>query len=172
MRHASAALLLLAPLSLCGCGYALVGRVSNLPEDIQTVYVRPLENRTTRSQVEQILTQAIANELVTRQRLRIANELAAADSELGGTVTAFGVTPVTFDEAGRATSYEISISAQMVFKRVGDEEIIWSRDHYQFRQNYVIDISETGYFDRENIALEDVSEEFAETLVTDLLEGF
>ena len=41
--------LIIATGLLSGCGYALVGRGSNIPEDIKTVYIKPLENRTQRS---------------------------------------------------------------------------------------------------------------------------
>jgi outer membrane lipopolysaccharide assembly protein LptE/RlpB len=157
---------------LAGCGYNLVGRASNLPADVREVYVRPFANQTPRAQAEQLLTQAIADEMVTRQRLRVVGAPEEADAELAGTVTGFGVTPVTFDPNGRATEYEISITAQVEFRRQGSDEILWSSDHYLFRENYPVDLTETGYFDQENLAIERVAERFAETLVTDLLEGF
>jgi len=59
-------------LTLTGCGYALVGRASsNVPEDVREVYIRPLENQTQRTQVEQALTRAIADEMVTRNRFSV-----------------------------------------------------------------------------------------------------
>lgn len=166
---------LLTPLVLVlvtGCGYALVGRGSNIPEDVRRVYLEPLENRTTRSQVEQFLTQAIADELVTRQRFVLAASDAEADAILEGAVVAFVVTPVTFGADGRASEYEITITAQMSFKRTGSDDVLWSNDRYVFRENYAIDPSEAGFFDRENVAIVDSAERFAETVVTDLLEGF
>jgi len=160
-------------LALSGCGYALVGRGSNIPEDIKSVYLRPLENRTQRSQVEQALTRAVADELVTRQRFAVVGSEAEATAEILGAVTGFGVTPVTFDQEGRATEYEIAITAQITFKRVGTEgQVIWKSDRYTFRENYPVDPSSAEYFDREDQAIELASQRFAETLVTNLLEGF
>jgi outer membrane lipopolysaccharide assembly protein LptE/RlpB len=171
-RHAA----LLALLALCfvtsACGYALVGRASNVPEDVKRVYLRPFENRTPRPQVEQILTRAIADELVTRQRFAVASDAAAADAEISGSVVGFAVTPVTFDNNGRAIEYEISITSQVRFRRLADDQTLWSNDRYLFRQSYPLEVSEAGYFDRENLAIEDVAERFAETMVSDLLEGF
>jgi len=57
-------------------------------------------------------------------------------------------------------------------KRVGSDDTLWSNDHYLFRQNYPIEVSETGYFDRETLAIDQVALKFAETMVSDLLEGF
>jgi outer membrane lipopolysaccharide assembly protein LptE/RlpB len=160
-------------LTLAGCGYALVGRGANIPEDVRSVYLQPLQNRTQRSQVEQALTRAIADELVTRQRFAVVGSEAEANAEILGAVTGFGVTPVTFDQEGRATEYEISITAQITFKRTGAEgAVLWKSDRYTFRENYPVDPSSSAYFDREDQAIEEASERFAETLVTNLLEGF
>ncbi|HXU29732.1 MAG TPA: LPS assembly lipoprotein LptE [Thermoanaerobaculia bacterium] len=170
LLSASLAALLLA---LSGCGYALVGRGSTIPEDVRSVYLQPLANRTQRSQVEQALTRAIADELVTRQRFAVVGSETEANAEILGAVTGFGVTPVTFDTEGRATEYEISITAQVTFKRVGTEgAVLWKSDRYTFRENYPVDPSSTEYFDREDQAIETASKRFAETLVTNLLEGF
>jgi outer membrane lipopolysaccharide assembly protein LptE/RlpB len=158
-----------------GCGYALVGRASTLPTEVRRIFVRPLDNRTPRAQVEQFLTTAIADELVTRQRFSLVQSAAEADAELAGTVTAFAVTPVTFDAQGRATEYEIAITARVAFRRTGEGEpaaMLWSNDRYVFRQSYPVQVSETGYFDQEDAAIRDAAERFAETMVSDLLEGF
>ena len=166
-------LLLLFLLSLTGCGYALVGRgASNIPADVREVYVRPLENRTQRTQVEQALTRAIANEMVTRNRFSVSGNAEEADAELSGAVIGFDVRPVAFDTSGRATQYEIVVIAQIAFKRVGSDEVIWSNDRYVFRESYEIEATETAYFDREDEAIEEAAEKFAETMVSDLLEGF
>jgi len=170
--YAAAAALSLAALATAGCGYALVGRGSNLPADIKSVYLKPFENQTARSQVEQILTRALAEELVTRHRFSVVNDAAQADAELSGAVQSFAVTPVTFDSQGRATEYEISIVAKVAFKRTGSDAVLWSNDRYLFRENYPVEVSETGYFDRETLAIEQVAGKFAETMVSDLLEGF
>lgn len=230
-RRCAAALLGASFLILSGCGYALVGRGSNLPEDIREVYIRPLENRTPRSQVEQELTRAIADELVQRQRFAVVGSPEEADAEISGAVVFYGATPITFDAEGRATEYEIAITAQIVFKRTGgaptttapatgaaatavsadatgtaagatppagtpatpgtpaapgtippgapgapatqaiDPSIIWSNDRYTFRETYEI-AADANYVDLEDEAIQEAAERFAETMVSDLLEGF
>lgn len=164
-------------LPLASCGYALVGRASNVPAEVRAVYLQPLANQTQRAQVDQILTQAIAEELVTRHRFDVVSAADGADATLSGAVLAAGLTPVTFDPGGRATEYEISIVVKVEFRRKPAEpekpgEVIWASDRYVFRESYPLEVSETGFFDRENIALEEAAERFAETMVSDLLEGF
>lgn len=171
LRKGLPAAILLSALSAAGCGYALVGRGSNIPEDVQIIYLAPLENNTRRAQVEQILLQAIADEVVLRGRFDLATE-EGADAVLDGTITGFLVTPVRFDADGLAEEYEISISATMEFHRTPGGEILWRNPNYIFRENYVLTPEETSFFDREILAIEAVAELFAKTLLTDLMEGF
>jgi len=177
MKALRALAILLAAITTAGCGYSLVGRASNLPEDIKNVYVESLENGTQRPQVEQILTQAINEELLTRRRFSVVNSAADADAILRGRVERFGVRPLTFDAQGLVDRFEISITADMKFQRppgpTGEEgEVIWANSRYIFREDYPVEDEGGVYFDRENIAIEETSERFAETLITDLLEGF
>lgn len=157
--------------SFLGCGYALVGRSSNLPEDVRSIYVETLRNQTGRSQVDQIVTRALVQEFVSRQRFQVVGNLAEADAILSGTILSYRVSPVAFLE-GRARQYQVQIGAKMEFKRTGSDEVIWRQDNYLFRETYEAEISETAFFSREDEKLEDTAERFAETVVIDLLEGF
>lgn len=168
---------LAAGLALAGCGYTLVGRASNIPEDIRRVFLQPFENQTTRVEVEQFLTQAIADELVTRPRFELVATENEADAVIRGAVTAFRVAPITFTSDGRAQEYELAIITDVSFRRVpsptGEEgEVIWANDRYQFKESYEVESADSDFFDRENLAIEDSAERFADTMVTDLLEGF
>lgn len=158
--------------TLTGCGYALIGRASNIPDDVRRVHLKPFVNNTARVQVDQILTRAIADELVTRQRFDVLSAEAGADAEIAGTVLSFLVNPVSFDAEGRATEYEISVEAKIVFRRLAPDSVLWENDRYVFRDSYPLEASELGYQDRETPAIEATAKKFAETVITDLLEGF
>ena len=176
--HKLATLLVAAGL-LAGCGYTLVGQASNIPEDVRRVYIEPLTNETQRAQVDQILTQAISDEMVTRRRnFTVSSTRSDADAILRGKVVSFDVRALTFDEDGLANNFEITITADMRFERppnAGEDEgeVIWSSSRYFFREDYPLEEDDgAAYFDRENLAIEETSVRFAESMVTDLLEGF
>jgi outer membrane lipopolysaccharide assembly protein LptE/RlpB len=170
---AALGLLLAAALvaALAGCGYALVGRGNALPPDIKRVYIKPMENRTGRPRVDQAVTLAIGDEMVKRQRFTLTSSREGADAELSGVVVGFGATPVTFDTSGRATAYELSLTASIVFKRIDDDKVIWQNNNYNFRQNFPLSVS-TAYVDLEQSAVDMAAKSFAQTMVSDLLEGF
>lgn len=172
MRRFQHLVLFLMVVSLVGCGYALVGRGSNLPAEVRRVQLMPLENATPRAQVDQILTRALSTELVNRHRFEVLSSPEGADAVLTGKVTSFTLSPVTFDDQGRATEYEIAIVVGVEFKQVAPETLLYKNDSYLFRSSYEVKASELGFQDRETAAIEATAKDFAESLVTDLLEGF
>lgn len=167
------AVLVTAATVLSSCGYSLVGRGSILDPSIRTITVPTLVNRTTRVEVEQQLTQEVANELVSRGRLRLVSDQKAADAILRGSIDTFVLTPVGIEQ-GRATQYQISITANMelVDRRGGDEKVVWKNDQYRFVENYTVSPDTTDAFDQESRAIREIAVRFAQSLVANLLEGF
>ena len=172
MKRLQRSALFLLVVTLAGCGYSLVGRGSNLPPEVRRVLLMPLENATSRSQVDQILTRALSTELVNRKRFEVLSSAEGADAVLTGTVSSFTLSPVTFDDEGRATEYEIAIVVSVKLKQVAPETLLYANDSYLFRSSYEVQASELGFQDRETPAIEATAKDFAESLVTDLLEGF
>src|ERR1051325_5728892 len=91
---------------LAGCGYALVGKSNNLlPPTVHTIAVPAFVNKTTRVELEQRVTQAVADELVSRGRLRLVPAAREADVIPRGSIDGSGIIPVAVNPQGRATSY-------------------------------------------------------------------
>jgi Lipopolysaccharide-assembly len=157
--------------TLAGCGYGLVGRTSSLPPDIEKIFISPLQNKTLRQQVDLILTEAINEEFLHRPRFTVVNNALEADAVLRGSVTAFRVRPVLFGAAeGRASEYEIQVTAAMDFRRTDNDEVLWEQPYYLFSQRYEFDANQL--VNLEDVALQEVADDFAQTIVIDILEGF
>ncbi len=160
-------------LVLAGCGYTLSGRAVNLPKDVQSVYLAPIINLTSRVQLDQLLTQSLADALVTRKRFELVASRTGADAELTGRIRTFSVQPLAFDPEGRATEYQILIEVDLELLRVESSEPLWRGERYQFRDTYAVEFgAATGFQDRETPAIVQAARRFAETAVTDMLEGF
>ncbi|HEX8153133.1 MAG TPA: LptE family protein [Thermoanaerobaculia bacterium] len=159
-------------LGVMGCGYALVGRGNLLDPTVKTIEVPAFVNRTTRVELEQRVTQAVADEFVSRGRLRLVNNTKEADVVLRGSIDTFDLIPIAYDQ-GRATQYQISITAKIeLVDHRNSDKVLWSNDQYRFTENYRVNLDATSAFDQESRAIIDIAERFAETLVTNLLEGF
>jgi len=162
-----------AALSLTGCGYGLVGSARSLDPKIHTIEVPAFVNKTTRAELEQRVTQAVADEFVSRGRLRLVTVPSDADAILRGSIDSFGIFPIGFNEQGRATQYQISITAKIeLLDHRAEDKVLWKNDQYRFTENYQIDINSTDAFDQETRAINEIAVRFAESLVTNLLEGF
>lgn len=159
---------------LSGCGYHLVGTTSFLPDDVRDLYVRTFSNQTTWADVDQRIAEALNQEWVRRRRFQLVNDEADAQVVLGGTITSVTIAPVTFDERGRATEYQMTLRAEVWLDDVrGDEpERLWEDKAFQRRTSYTVDVSAVDYFDRQVEAMDVLAVEFARALVSAVLEGF
>ena len=169
-RLALTALSLLLAAS-CGCGYALAGRGSTLPPNVKVIRFQTLTNQTSLAGVEQRMSGEVAKELAARGHFRVQSEAAGADAELTGSVTRFDFYPVAFDTAGRATQYQVAVTARVALTSLPDGKPIWENPAYTFRENYSFEGS-GSYVDRQNETVDKVAGKFAESLVASLLEGF
>ena len=165
-------LLILGTLFLGSCGYALVGHSNFLDPAIKTIEVPSFVNRTTRVELEQRVTQAVAEEFVSRGRLRLVTNDKEAHTILRGSIDSFNIFPIAFDQ-GRATRYQISITAKIeLLDHRNEDKVLWKNDQYRFTENYEVNLASTDAFDQETRAIQEIAERFAEGLVTNLLEGF
>jgi len=163
---------LIAIFLLSGCGYGLVGRTNFLDSSIRTLEVPAFLNKTTRVELEQRVTQAVAEEFVSRGRLTLVTNAAQADAILRGSIDTFNIFPIAFEQ-GRATRYQISITAKIeLLDHRKEDQVLWKNDQYRFTENYEVNLASTDAFDQETRAIQEIAVRFAEGLVTNLLEGF
>lgn len=174
VRQISRVAVLLLALSLTACGYHLVGTTSFLPEDIQDLYVESFKNQTKWVDMNQRLLEAMTLEWVRRGRLRLVDSPTKADVVLSGVIQRLAVIPVSYDEQGRANEYQMSLQAAVQLSDMrGDEpEVLWEDRAFSRRTSYQVDPNSVNYFDRQNLAMDDLSSEFSGALVTAVLEGF
>lgn len=162
-----------ALLLLTGCGYALVGHSNFLNPTIHTIQVPTFVNRTTRVELEQFVTQSVADEMVARGRLKLVSEPNAADVILRGSIDSFGIFPIAFNQQGFATQYQISITANIsLVDHRNEDKVLWKNDQYRFTENYEVNVVSADASSQETRAIREIAVRFAETLVTNLLEGF
>jgi len=161
-------------LGFVGCGYHLVGTSSSLPPELKVLQVRTFENTSGWAEMDQRLTEAVVAEWVRRRRFELTEDEDNADLVLKGVISSIRVNPVTFDESGRATEYQMSLTAAVeVFDVRNDEPVLlWEDKAFSRRTSYEVDVSAVDYFDRQMEAMDEVALEFARGLVSAILEGF
>lgn len=159
---------------LTGCGYHLVGSTSFLPDDLTDLHLATFENRTRWADADQRLSESLAREIVRRRRFEITDRPADAQMRLEGEIVSVTVSPVRLDDRGRATEYQmtLTVSTRLVDIRGDKPETLWQDPSFSRRTSYDVDVSAVDYFDRQVEALDELTRELAQALVTAMLEGF
>ena len=158
-----------------GCGYALEGRGITSDPSIKRIGVPLFKDETGRVDLDARITQAVVGELLRRGRFAVVKEATGVDAVVDGTITTFDVTPINFTSSGQATEatrYAITLRARVVYRKVGEREPIWENNSVLIRDEYDLDDSEAGFFDREEQSIERLAETFARRLVSSMLEAF
>jgi hypothetical protein len=158
--------------SMASCGYSLIGTGSFLPDYIQTVAIPTFANTTPRFEVEVRITDAVTREFVSRGNFTMVADAAGANAELTGTITAFDVTPIGLNPDEEATHFLVQIRAQVNFRDLVQNEILYTNNSFYFRQEFEMEADPTALSDLSNVAVDEIAEEFARTVVSSILEGF
>ena len=164
---------LLAALPLVGCGYHTAGHAAQLPENVRTIAIPAFKNETLTYHIEQVLTSSVVREFNTRTRYHIVNDAANdPDAILSGTVLSTIASPLTYDTAtGRAASVLVVVSMRVQLTERGGK-VLYQNPAYLFREQYEVSQDLSSFFEEDSPAFRRLSQDFARTLVSNILEGF
>ena len=156
-----------------GCGYHTAGHAVQLPENVKTIAVPAFTNSTTTYRIEQMLTASVVREFTTRTHYRILSDPGeAADATLRGTVLSTSASPLTYNSAtGQAASVLVVVSMRVsLTDRQG--KVLYQNPSYLFREQYEVSQDLASFFEEDSPAFRRLSQDFARTLVSNILEGF
>ena len=160
-------------LALTSCGYHVAGRSSRLPTDVHVLAIPVFVNQTQAYRVEQVMTQDVVREFIDRTHYHVVNDKGDnADAVLKGIVVSAHAAPLTYDDqSGRVSSAVVSLTMKVtLLDRNG--HVLFENPNYVFRQQYQVSREVTSFFEESTPALQRISQDFARTLVTDILEAF
>ena len=156
-----------------GCGYHTAGHAVTIPDNVRTIAVPAFVNQTQTFKIEQMLTSATVRELITRTHYHVINQVNDdADAVLHGTVLSTYTTPLTYDsQTGRAASVLVVISMKVsLVDKQG--KVLYQNPSYLFREQYEVSRDLNSFFEEDSPAFQRLSRDFAQTLVSNILEGF
>lgn len=172
MKLRAAAFLALSTI-LTGCGYHTAGSATHIPTNVRTLAVPIFATRAQAYHTEVAFTQAVIRELNIRTKYRIENnDSPDADATLTGTILTQTVTPLTYDATtGQSSSYLVSVTARVLLT-ANDGRILYRNDAVTFREQYQSTQDLSGFIQEDSPAINRMSRDFAQTLVSDMLESF
>lgn len=177
-KIAASLVVLVLALASSGCGYALTGRGSFLPDYIRVVGVPQLQNLSTFFQVEQVLTEKIRTEFIGRGKYTVIPEDAGADAVVTGAVTSITVQPVGFTEQQLASRYLFTLTMRVQFIDARTTQVLWSNESLTFREEYELStrsntaLEGAEFLTQERSSFDRIASDIARTVVTAILEAF
>lgn len=155
---------------MTACGYQFAGR-GDLPGGIQTLAVQMLENRSSETGIETIVTSSLVNELNRRRQGSVVNA-AEADAVLNGTIES--ITWGTVSRSGINTASERRVYATLSLTLTDmTGNVLWKRSGLKAAQAYVVaagNKTETEASRRQAISA--LSEQMAEYVYRRLTDNF
>ena len=177
-RHHVLPAIVLACVASSSCGYALAGRGSFLPDYIQTIGIPMFENNTAAFEVEQLVTQQVRQEFIGRGQYRVVPETTGVDAVLEGEIREIEITPASFTDEQQASRYVFTLTARIEFRDLTTNEVLWENPSLVFSDEYEVASgggnvqSVSSFFGQRSNAVERIAEDFAQTVVSSILEAF
>ena len=177
MRSRWVAIVLLSTVTI-GCGYALAGRGSFLPDYIETIGIPMFDNNTSAFEVEQLITQQVRQEFIGRGQYRVVADEEGIDALLDGAIRNIRIAPASFTGDQQASRYIFTLTASIEFRDMTTDEVLWENPQLVFSDEYEVasgggDVeSVSSFFGQRSNAVERIAQDFAQAVVSSILEAF
>jgi hypothetical protein len=166
-------LMLLIAFAISGCGYHVAGRASSLPSEWHELAIPAFKNDTTQYRIEQVFTEAVTREFISRTKYHVVPNPNSADAILHGEVVSIETTPILFNATtGEVTTTLITVHAKVRLVDATTQKSVYENNDMIFRQEYQISTDVKSFFQEESPALARMSRDFASHLVANVLEKF
>jgi outer membrane lipopolysaccharide assembly protein LptE/RlpB len=165
---------LLSMFAATGCGYHTAGSATHLPPDVASIDVPIFQTKVENYHTEVAFTDAVVRQLTsrTRDRVTVSDRPHAADATLRGTILTETYTPLTYNsQTGQSSSYLITVTASVVLTGP-DGKVLYRNDHFLFRSQYQETADLSSFIQEDGPAVQRMAHDFAQSLVSDLLESF
>jgi hypothetical protein len=182
MRGPVVLLVALGLFTVSGCGYHTVGSAAHLPDTVHTLAVPIFKNKTQFYHTEVSMTQAVVREFTDRTRLKVAvNAADGADATVSGTIVAESIQPLTYRtettavQAGQTTSVTSSFLVTInvnVLVTDRDNRVLYQHTDYVFHEQFETTSDLASFIEEDSPAVQRLSRDFAQALVSDILESF
>ena len=160
--------------ALAGCGYHSVNSAVHLPKTVHTLAVPTFMNHSQSYHTEVAFTNAVVREFTSRTSYKVfaTDKPDVGDAVLEGSINTFQVIPLTYNiQTGQSSSYLITIGASVkVLDR--DKRLLYENKTYTFRQQYQTTQDLVSFIQEDPAAVQRLSRDFAQALVSDILESF
>lgn len=175
VRTLCAGIALVAATASSACGYKLAGSVT-VPAHIRVIGMPMLVNQSVTPDLDQILTNAIRQELQSLGRVRVVHDSTGVDAVLTGTIMPVQTNLTGLTEARQAQRYIVTVVANIEFREIPANKVSWANPNFRASEEYEVPTGsgatdQTLVFQADRQALERLARTFARALVASIFGG-
>jgi len=154
------------------CGYKRAGKGKGLPPDIKTIAVPVFQNSSLKYRVEQRFTRAVMDEILKRARgLRVTTNPDEADAVLNGDIRNFRAAGALLDDQGRTRMWNVRITVSVTVRDLKSKKVLYNNPRMLFEGEYQLSDDPESYFNEENASVDRIARDFAQTIISTIMEG-
>jgi len=154
------------------CGYKRAGKGKSLPADIKVLAVPVFQNTSLKYRVEQRFTSAVIDEILKRGRaLHVVSSPENADAVLSGDIRSFRAAGTILDTQGRTRVWNVRIIVSVTVRDQKRKKVIFDNPRMIFEGEYELSDDPESFFNEENPAVNRIAKDFAQTIISTILEG-
>jgi outer membrane lipopolysaccharide assembly protein LptE/RlpB len=168
---------------LAGCGYHTLGSAAHMPDTVHTLAVPIFKNKSQYYHTEVPMTQAVVHEFSDRTRLHVTPVSGEeADATVSGTILSESVQPLTYrtettaatttgETTSSTSSFLITININVLVTD-RDRRVLYQHNNYVFHEQFETTADVASFIQEDSPAVQRLSRDFAQALVSDILESF
>jgi hypothetical protein len=157
-------------LALASCGYRFPGG-GNFPEGADRIFVEVLENKTSETGIENIITEEIINEFVLREEKSLANRIGDANAILGGDISRITVRTIAARGQDSANQRRVTVEVNLNLRNTNGD-VIWAARQLSDNQAYPVSEDKNVTETAKRLAIAAASRRIAERALNRLTDDF
>ena len=151
------------------CGYSFRGG-GNLPEDIKSLSIKILENRTSETGVENIFTNDLIYEITTHGKVMLTNE-SSADAILSGVIKSMRIDIISRSDSYSSLERRVTVTLSLKLKDPTGK-VIWSARDITENEEYNVSSDKQTTEKNRREAITTLSKRLAEKVYNRLTDDF
>jgi hypothetical protein len=154
------------------CGYKPAGKGKSLPPEIKILAVPVFQNSSLKYRVEQRFTKAVIDEVLKRARgIHVTTNTDGADAVMNGDIRSFRAVGSILDQQGRTRVWDVRIVISITLRDNNTRKILFQNSRLSFEGQYELSDDPQSFFNEENPAVERIAKDFAQSIISTILEG-
>jgi hypothetical protein len=154
------------------CGYKQAGKGKALPPEIKILAVPIFQNSSLKYRVEQRFTKAVIEEILKRARgIHVTTNPDGADAVLSGDIRSFRAAGSILDQQGRTRVWDVRVLVAVTLRDNNTRKILYQNARLSFEGEYELSDDPQSFFNEENPAVERIAKDFAQSIISTILEG-